>query len=180
VKLVVSSAVDKDGERLHPRKWNHDFIGLPVVEKEKQHRPSLNAAEIGEIIANTKERDAMLFASLAATGLRIGEAAGVKSTDFSLDCRVLHMRRSIWHGHDQQPKTPNAVRGGGYCGTVIPIIAGIYKRKPGYLFAAATGRPLQQRNAPNVARYRQESRVPYLPALPHGNFAAGTSTRGLN
>jgi hypothetical protein len=35
VKLVVASAVSDDGEQLHPRKWNHDFIGLPIVEKEK-------------------------------------------------------------------------------------------------------------------------------------------------
>lgn len=33
VKPVVASAVDEEGEQLHPRKWNHDFIQLPVVRK---------------------------------------------------------------------------------------------------------------------------------------------------
>jgi hypothetical protein len=33
-KLVVAS-----GEQIHPRTWNHDFIQLPVVQKEKQHSP---------------------------------------------------------------------------------------------------------------------------------------------
>ena len=30
VKMVVASAVNSEGEQIHPRKWNHDFIGLPV------------------------------------------------------------------------------------------------------------------------------------------------------
>jgi hypothetical protein len=29
VKMVVASAVDKQGEQIYPRKWNHDFIDLP-------------------------------------------------------------------------------------------------------------------------------------------------------
>lgn len=29
VKRVVASAVDEDGDRLYPRDWNHEFIGLP-------------------------------------------------------------------------------------------------------------------------------------------------------
>jgi hypothetical protein len=41
VKLVVASAVDSDGEQIYPRKWNHDFIGLPIVKKENQHRPTV-------------------------------------------------------------------------------------------------------------------------------------------
>jgi hypothetical protein len=31
VKLVLASAVDEEGEQIYPRKWNHDFIQLPVV-----------------------------------------------------------------------------------------------------------------------------------------------------
>jgi hypothetical protein len=35
VKMVVASAVDEQGEEIHPRKWNHEFIDRPVVEKDK-------------------------------------------------------------------------------------------------------------------------------------------------
>ena len=34
VKLVIASAVDADGDHRYPRKWNHDFVGLPIVKKE--------------------------------------------------------------------------------------------------------------------------------------------------
>ena len=38
VKMVVASAVDEQGEEIYPRKWNHEFIDLPVVEKESRTR----------------------------------------------------------------------------------------------------------------------------------------------
>jgi len=30
VKLVVASAVSEDGEEMFPRKWNHEFLDMPV------------------------------------------------------------------------------------------------------------------------------------------------------
>jgi integrase len=93
-----------DGEQIHPRKWNHDFIGLPIVKNENQYRPSVNESELGEILASAKERYAIIFALLAGTGLRIGEALALKPSDFSPDYRVLQVRRSIWRGKEQEPK----------------------------------------------------------------------------
>ena len=54
--MVVASAVDADGEQIYPRKWNHDFIGMPIVEPRKQHRPTVTEAELGEILASTSEQ----------------------------------------------------------------------------------------------------------------------------
>ncbi len=110
VKLVVASAVDGDGDQIYPRKWNHDFIGLPIVEASKQRRPSVTQAEVEQILSGTSKRWAVLFALLAGTGLRIGEALGLKAVDLSGDCSLAHIKRSIWHGREQAPKTPNAVR----------------------------------------------------------------------
>jgi integrase len=83
------------GDQLYPRKWNHDFVGMPIVRKEEQHRPTVTGSEVEQIIANSRRRYAVLFAVLAGTGLRIGEALGLKATDLSSDCRVLYVRRSI-------------------------------------------------------------------------------------
>ncbi len=88
VKLVLASAVDAEGDQIYPRKWNHDFIGLPIVKKEGQHRPTVTETGLGEILASAKERYALIFALLAGTGLRIGEALALKPTDLSPDCRV--------------------------------------------------------------------------------------------
>jgi hypothetical protein len=50
VKLVVASAGDSDGDQIYPHKWNHDFIGLPIVKKEGQRRPTVTETELGEVL----------------------------------------------------------------------------------------------------------------------------------
>jgi integrase len=146
VKMVVASALTEDGEPIYARKWNHDFIGLPIVEREKQHRPTVTEAEVGEILAGVKGRSHMLFALLAGTGLRIGEAVGLKTSDLSPDCRVIHIQRSIWGGQEQLPKTPNAIRAVDIPETLAQVLRSYVAGKSGYLFATAKGRPLQNRN----------------------------------
>ena len=149
VKLVVASAVDEDGEQIHPRKWNHDFIGLPIVDPTKQSRPSITGAELAEILSGTSRRWAVFFALLAGTGLRIGEALGLKTEDLSDDCSVLHVKRSIWHGREQAPKTPNAVRVVDIAAPLAAVmreyVAG--KADGAYLFSTHNGRPIERRNA---------------------------------
>jgi len=147
VKMVVASAVDSDGDQIYPRKWNHDFIGLPIIRKELQRRPTLTETEVTEVLASAKgRRYAMLFALLAGTGLRIGEALAVKSTDLVSDCRVLHIRRSIWNGQEQEPKTPNAVRDVDIPEPLARLLREYVAGRTGYLFATRNGRPLGQRN----------------------------------
>lgn len=146
VKMVVASAVDDEGEQIYPRKWNHDFIQLPIVNKDQQHRPTVDEAEIESILAKAKGRYAVLFALLSGSGLRIGEALVLKDTDFSPDCRVLSVSRSIWHGQEQAPKTPAAVREVDIPESLAAVLREYVAGKSGYLFATKSGRPLSPRN----------------------------------
>jgi integrase len=146
VKMVLASAVDAEGDQLHPREWNHDFIGMPIIRKEEQHRPTVTGREVEQILANSKRRYAVLFAVLAGTGLRVGEALGLKVTDLSPDCRLLYVRRSIWGNKEQAPKTPNAIRDVDIAEPLARLFRDEIAGKEGYIFAASTGRPLQQRN----------------------------------
>ena len=146
VKLVVASAVDGDGDQIYPRKWNHDFIGLPIVEPSKQRRPSITQAEVEQILSATSKRWAMLFALLAGTGLRIGEALGLKTTDFSDDCSVMQIKRSVWHGREQAPKTPNAVRVVDIPEPLALVLREHVAGRDGYLFTTKNGNPLDSRN----------------------------------
>ena len=146
VKMVVASAVNDEGEEIYPRKWNHNFVGMPILKREEQHRPTVTEAELGEILASTSERWAVLFALLTGTGLRIGEALALKPTDLSADCRVLHVKRSIWHGQEQAPKTPNSVRVVDIAEPLARLLREYVAGKAEYLFATKNGRPLQQRN----------------------------------
>jgi integrase len=143
VKMVVASAVNDEGEEIYPRKWNHNFVGMPILKREEQHRPTVTEAELAEILTSTSKRWAVLFALLAGTGLRIGEALALKRTDLSPDCRVLNVRRSIWQGQEQAPKTANAVRVVDIAQPLAELLQEYVAGKTGYLFAAsrhATGK----------------------------------------
>jgi integrase len=147
VKLVVASAVDEEGNPIHPRIWNHEFIQLPLVIKEKQNRPTINGEEISALLKCVKGRYAVLVALVAATGLRIGEALAVRAGDFDSDCQVLHVRRSVWHSREQAPKTPNAIRLVDIPEALAQALRRYTEGKEGYLFTTRAGRLLDQRNS---------------------------------
>jgi len=146
VKMVVASAVNAEGEPIYPRKWNHEFVGLPIIDPTKQHRPTVTRTEVENILAAIHPRYKVLVALLAASGLRIGEALGLKTEDLSPDCRTLHVRRSVWNCQEQEPKTANAVR---VVDLPEPLAAALREYtagKAGLRFATRTGGPLSQRN----------------------------------
>ncbi len=145
-KMVMASAVNAEGDQIYPRKWNHDFVGMPIVDKSKQPRPTVNETEIGDIISRAKYRVALLVCLLAGSGLRIGEALALKATDFSPDFRVLNVTRSIWHGREQDPKTPAAVREVDIAEPLAVLMRVYAEGRSGYLFATKSGRPVAQRN----------------------------------
>lgn len=146
VKLVMSSAVDENGEQLFPRKWSSDFMDLPIVRR--QHQPTVTPATMSAIVAKAEGQHRVLFALLAGTGLRIGEALGLEiGKHFSADYRTLHVQQSVWEGNVQAPKTESAVRDV----DVDPVLAGMIQqsvgtRQKGFLFSNRNGKPLHQSN----------------------------------
>jgi integrase len=146
VKMIVASALNPEGEELYPRKWNHDFVGLPIVDPTKQYRPTVTKAEVEAILAKINPRFRVLVALLGGTGLRIGEALGLKTDDLEDDCRVLRVRRSIWQCQEQEPKTANAVRVVDIPEQLAKVLREYAVGRSGFLFATRGGRPLSQRN----------------------------------
>lgn len=149
-KLVVASAVDGEGDQIHPRVWNHEFIQLPLVIKEKQNRPTITETEISAMLNSMKERDAVLLALVAGTGLRIGEALAVRTDDFDPLCHVLHVRRSVWHRCEQAPKTLNAIRPVDIPESLAQVLCRYIKGRDGHLFATRAGGLLDSRNLLDV------------------------------
>ncbi len=82
-KMVVASAVNSEGEQLYPRKWNHEFIDMPVVEQAKQNTPSFSSEVMTGLATWKKPRERMIFILCGAAGLRIGEALESKSISTS-------------------------------------------------------------------------------------------------
>jgi len=117
LKEVVASPINGDGKQIFPRQWNHEYIDLLVVDPKRKHRPTLSSKQVTDVIARSAGRYQALYALLAGTGLRIGEALATKldpysenHTTISSDCKTIYVRKSVWNGREQQPKTENAIR----------------------------------------------------------------------
>ena len=112
LQSVIASVINDEGEQVHPRTWDSHFIGLPVVNPKKQNRPTRTAKEIEKILATVAGRYRVLYALLAGSGLRIGEALAIRlgplSDEYSTisdDCSTIYIRQAIWRGKEQDPKT---------------------------------------------------------------------------
>ena len=74
VKNVVKSAVDQDGNQLYPRTWNNTFMDLPELTPNGQNTPVATPETIRKAISGAIGQDKALYALLAGSGLRCGEA----------------------------------------------------------------------------------------------------------
>jgi site-specific recombinase XerD len=145
VKLVVGSAIDENGEQLFPRKWNNEFIDLPVIENQKQ--PTFTAETMSAIVEKAYGQDQVLYALLAGTGLRVGEAFGLEVKHLSADCRTITVEQSCWQKKIQTPKTKSAYRQIDVCSELAKLLQQfIGDRKSGLVFVNGTGKPLSQTN----------------------------------
>jgi integrase len=145
VKLIVASAIDENGEQLFPRKWNHDFIDMPIVRN--QHQPSFTAETMSAIVEKADGQERVLYALLAGTGLRVGEALGLDVKHFSNDCRTIAVEQSCWEGIVQAPKTKNAYRQVDVSKELAELLkAFVHGRRSGIVFQNRAGKPLSQTN----------------------------------
>src|SRR6266852_9284074 len=176
VKAVVASALNKEGEQLHSRNWNLHHIGLPIVNERKQSKPAFIAREVEQIVSRATGRYRILFALLGGSGLRPGEALGLKVGEHvSPDCKTLNVRQSVWNGKEQDPKTENAIRDIDVCSDLAVMLKDyIGNRTNGSLFHADSGKPLLQRNIlrdglnPILTKLnlKQNGKAFHVPAIP--------------
>jgi integrase len=131
VKMVVASAVNEQGEEIHPRKWNHEFIDLPQVID--QRKPTVTVEEVTKIVLATDGQLRVLYSLLGGTGLRIGEALALEVSDIC-DCTI-KVRQGVWNGIVQSPKTPNGLREVDVHSSLAAMLkAHIGERQLGFLF----------------------------------------------
>lgn len=111
VKQMFATATDGEGDSLYPRKWNHEFIDLPTIGRQKQ--PGLRPEQLAAALASDL---GVFYAFLAGTGLRIGEALATRygcdgaHTGWQPDNACVSVRTSLWRGQEQTPKTQAALR----------------------------------------------------------------------
>jgi integrase len=145
VKMVVASAVNSEGEQLFPRKWNHDFVDMPIVEKAKQNTPSFSAEVMSQLASWRKPRERMLFILCGAAGLRIGEALGLEiGKHISSDFLTLTVSQKVRHCKvEERLKTTSAARQVDLHPAIAALLMDfVGDRKIGFLFCTRNGRPL--------------------------------------
>lgn len=147
VKMVVASAVNENGEQIHPRTWNHEFIDLPEVKN--QRRPTFSVEVMNSILVQSSPRERMLYILLGATGMRIGEAFGLEIEKHLSDgFSTLLIRQKVWNGR-LQPflKTDNGLRDVDLHPSITEALKSfVADRTSGFLFQTASGRPMLQSN----------------------------------
>jgi len=150
VKMVFSSCVNEDGEEIHPRNWKKMGLVIPKVIKKKQRRPCFTV-EVMNHLANSltiKPQMRMLFILCGATGLRIGEALGIRIEKILDGGTRIIIDEKAWRGeiHDYL-KTENGERETDLPENVAKLLVEfIGDRKSGLLFRSHSGKQLHQSN----------------------------------
>jgi integrase len=145
VKLIVASAIDENGEPEFPRKWNSNYLDLPVISM--QRRPAFTPETMSSIVHAAKGREKVLYALLAGSGLRIGEALGLEIKHISQNGRTVSVEQSVWHGTIQSPKTRAAYRLVDLASPLADMLKDfVGSRKAGLLFQNQCGKALLQTN----------------------------------
>src|SRR6266849_6002759 len=102
--------------------------------------------QVVQILQQLREPSYTLLLLLVGTGLRVGEAIGLRWDDIDLSRKTLTVRRDIWHGHVNSPKYAASER-------VIPLGPILAEHMQGrlggagsWIFASNTGNPLDPKN----------------------------------
>jgi integrase len=177
VKMVVASAVDKEGIEIYPRKWNHKFIDMPAVEKSKQNTPCFTAEIMTSLAAWKHERERMVFILCGATGMRIGEVLGLEvDKHISLDFLTISIEQKARQRRiENRLKTESSFRKvdlHSRIGAVLREFVG--ERKTGFVFSGRNGTPLDLRGI------LQNHLHPALKTSGFRNSATGTHKAGTH
>jgi integrase len=161
----VAAAPKRDGGRLAPSTVRGVYVAavkaldtavrdgliptnpLRAVERPKvprAHVPVTGAADVDKLLeACEGRRVEPLVWFVAYTGVRIGEALGLQWADVDLDAGTAVIRRSA-------PGAATTKTGRTRTVTLVPAVAaqlGTLRGNGGYVFASASGGPLDRRNA---------------------------------
>ena len=83
---------------------------VPKPKVERAEKPSLSPTQVKAIADNMPSNLKALVVLLYLTGLRIGEALALKWSDLDFDHSKLYVRRSVWRGKEQTPKSRKSLR----------------------------------------------------------------------
>lgn len=124
------------------REWKLTLPENPVKEQR-----CFSPDEMRQIVNAVTGQWRMLFATLASTGMRCGEAFGLHVEDLDLSGGRIFVRRSIWNGQEVTVKTKKGYRVVNIEPAVVQMLAAhLGDRKTGRVFQTRTGTPFCKSN----------------------------------
>lgn len=122
---------------LGKKAWQDWDLTLPEVPWSEQR--FFTEDDMLQIVNSAEGQWKPLFALLAETGLRFGEASGLHVEDLDLDTCAIWVRRSVWNGLEVTPKTRKGYR-------VVDITPELAQMLREHLAGRTTGRVFQTSN----------------------------------
>jgi integrase len=124
------------------RDWNLTLPEVPVTEQR-----CFTQAEMIRIVNATTGQWKVLFAILASTGVRAGEAFGLHVEDLDFAAGRIYVRRSVWNGEETTVKTRQGYRAVNIEPAVVTMLAShLGFRTTGRVFHTRIGTPLNKGN----------------------------------
>jgi integrase len=135
--------------------YAHDLELIPAnpvkkgiaPKQERTEKPALTEVQLYSLFDAVPIRYKAFYMTLAFTGVRTGEALGLKWADVDFASHELNIRRAIYRGKETTPKTSTSIR-------PRPMVDDLYsallnhkamsahKRPEDYVFASSSGRPM--------------------------------------
>ena len=124
------------------RDWN-----LTMPKEEVREQRWFTPSEMSQIINVATSQWKVLFATLAGTGMRCGEAFGLHVEDVNLAKGKITIKRGVWNGEEVSPKSKNGRREVNIEPALVQMLAGhLGDRKSGRVFATRSGTPFCKSN----------------------------------
>jgi integrase len=124
------------------REWKLTFPEVAIKEQR-----CFSPDEMRQIIGAVNGQWRVLFATLAGTGLRCGEAFGLHVEDLDLVAGKIHVRRTVWNGQEGSVKTKLGYRVVNIDPQLMKMLAShLGDRKGGRVFETRHGTPFCKSN----------------------------------
>lgn len=129
LKLII-------GEKVW-REWKLTLPETPIKEQR-----CFSPDEMRQIVGCAEGQWKVLFACLAGTGMRCGEAFGLHVEDLDLSGGRIFVRRSVWNGEEVSLKTRKGYRVVNIDSALVQLLtAHLGNRKGGRVFQTRNGTP---------------------------------------
>jgi integrase len=117
-----------------------------------KERAPIDPKSVIALIEKLPEPSRSIASLLAMTGLRIGELLALRWQDIDFQEKLLSVRRTVYEGHFDEPKTRRSKRCiplGPKCIEIIASLKSANALPTGLVFSARNGAPLSRRNLLN-------------------------------